>query len=251
MDTSANAMDVELTAGSDSTVSVRDVGYRYGDGPPVLGHVSFEVSRGECLGIVGISGVGKTTLLKLLSGELSPTTGTIRRGALRVGLVSQDYALLPHLTAHGNIELVLRREDGFPRRLLPDGAARAQAQALLTSVGMAGHAEVRPAQLSGGQRQRVAIAQAIAQHAGLLLMDEPFGALDVETRDQLQQLLIATIKAGNLAVILVTHDLEEALYVCDRILLVQPNPRQGASVQEFRMVGTATRTPELNPPMPS
>ena len=210
---------------------------------PILQNVDLRLLPGEIVSLIGPSGAGKTTLLKLLSGELEPDRGSVRRSG-EVALVAQDYTLFPHLDAMGNVELVLRRREGLSR-LFPDTTIQEKARNLLTRVGLAGFEHHKPAQLSGGQRQRVAIAQALAQKASLLLMDEPFGALDLHTREQMQLLLIDMARQSGMSIVLVTHDLEEALFCSDRIFYIPPHHQVVKMVEEYVVLGNVERIPAL------
>jgi NitT/TauT family transport system ATP-binding protein len=196
-------------------------------GRPILRDVSFAVRRGELVCVIGASGSGKTTLLRLLAGLLAPTTGTVRLGGRAVegpsrdvAVVFQDYsrALLPWRTAAGNVSLALEAI-GVP------AAERASRIApLLAKVGLADHAHKYPAQLSGGMQQRLQIARSLAQDPSVLLMDEPFGALDAMTRQSLQDEMLRIAAERQATVLFVTHDLEEALYLGDRVVSLQSNP---------------------------
>jgi len=175
----------------------------------------------EFLGLLGPSGCGKTTLLRALAGLVRPDSGTIEfdgTGEPSYGIVFQDYSLLPWLTARENIELGLRLQYvAKPRRA-------AASERLLKSLNLEDAAHLFPHQLSGGMRQRVAIARAFAPAPELLLMDEPFGALDAFTREDLQEALTALYESEPKTIIFVTHDIEEALLLCDRICVLTPRP---------------------------
>ena len=199
-------------------------------GREVLSPTSFDVARGEFVCIVGPSGCGKTTLLRAASGLLSPASGEVLRNGHRVtepsrevAFVFQDYgrALLPWRTVEGNIALAL--EAAGVRKL----AHAARIQDVLSKVGLLKHAQKFPAQLSGGMQQRVQIARCLAQQPQVLMMDEPFGALDALTRQSLQDELARLVLNDGLTVLFVTHDLEEALYLGDRVVALQANPGPG------------------------
>jgi len=201
----------------------------------IIDGLSFAVAPGEFACVVGPSGCGKTTLLRLVSGLLSPNGGEVRRfGALvegpsrEVAIVFQDYgrALLPWRTAAGNIGLALEAI-GLSRR---ERAARVGA--LLDKVGLAGHGDKYPGQLSGGMQQRVQIARCLAQEPRILLMDEPFGALDALTRQALQDEIARLVKESGATTLFVTHDLDEAIYLGDRVFALQANPGRLADVIE-------------------
>ena len=198
----------------------------------VLDGIDLELRRGEFVCVVGPSGSGKTTLLRLLSGLQPATTGTVfhqgtvQNGPARgVAIVFQDYAhaLLPWRTAAGNVSLALEAA-GLPRAQRADRIA-----ALLATVGLAAHADHFPAQMSGGMQQRLQIARCLAQDPDVLLMDEPFGALDAMTRQKLQDEILRIVAASGVTAFFVTHDLEEAIYLGDRVVALEPNPgRVGA-----------------------
>jgi ABC-type nitrate/sulfonate/bicarbonate transport system ATPase subunit len=202
-------------------------------GKCVVDQLSFTVATGEFACVVGPSGCGKTTLLRLVTGLLSPTRGEVRRlgewvhGPSRdVAIVFQDYvrALLPWRTAAGNIALALEAM-GMPRH---ERAERITI--LLDKVGLTGHGDKYPAQLSGGMQQRVQIARCLAQGPRILLMDEPFGALDALTRQALQDEIAALVRDSGATALFVTHDLDEAIYLGDRVFALDANPGRLADV---------------------
>jgi NitT/TauT family transport system ATP-binding protein len=205
-------------------------------GRPILQDIGFAVGRGEFVCVIGASGCGKTTLLRLLAGLLSPTLGSVRLGGRHVAgpsrdvaIVFQDYgrALLPWRTAAGNVSLALEAvrvpASERSRRIAP----------LLDKVGLGDHAEKYPAQLSGGMQQRLQIARSLAQDPSVLLMDEPFGALDAMTRQSLQDEVLRLAAERRATVLFVTHDLEEALYLGDRVIALYSNPGRIARVMEI------------------
>jgi len=212
----------------DPVVSWRDVSKVYPDGHRALDGVTLDVGRGEALALLGTSGSGKTTLLKTVNRLVTPTGGAVLvRGkattnwdpiALRrsIGYVIQEAGLMPHLDCLANVGLV-------PRLL---GKPRAERQAIaedrLRLVGLdpSRFASLRPHQLSGGQRQRVGVARALASEPDLILMDEPFGALDPITRREIQEEFRALRKRLGTTVVLVTHDVREAARIADRIALM-------------------------------
>jgi NitT/TauT family transport system ATP-binding protein len=212
-----------------AALRVDSVSKTYGHGAasvPALDRVDLEVGAGEFLCIVGASGCGKSTLLNLIAGLDQPSAGRIdARG--RVALMFQDAALFPWLTVSGNIELALRLR-GVARR----ERAR-QAEQLLHTVHLDGFGHRRPHELSGGMRQRVALARAFAQDADILLMDEPFGALDAMTRDLLHHELERLWEDRSLSVVFVTHNVREAARLADRVVLLSSRP--GRVVAEFEV----------------
>lgn len=196
-------------------------------GREILSPTSFEVARGEFVCIIGPSGCGKTTLLRAAAGFLSPSGGaSLRHGkpitgpSREVAFVFQDYgrALLPWRTVAGNISLALEAA-GVPARERPDRIAK-----VLDTVGLSAHAAKFPAQLSGGMQQRVQIARCLAQEPELMMMDEPFGALDAMTRESLQDEVSRLVQSTGLTVLFVTHDLEEAIYLSDRVIALRATP---------------------------
>jgi NitT/TauT family transport system ATP-binding protein len=193
----------------------------------VLSDVSFDVAAGEFLCVVGPSGCGKTTLLRLLAGLLPLTGGEIRvdgepvRGPSRErAIVFQDYskALLPWRSVAGNVALSLEA-CGVPE---PEKSSRVDA--LIAKVGLEHAARQFPSQLSGGMQQRVQIARALAQDPKVLLMDEPFGALDAITRQALQDEVTRLAAEHGTTVVFITHDLEEAIYLGDQVIVLAANP---------------------------
>jgi molybdate transport system ATP-binding protein len=205
---------------------------------PIPFEVEFALAAGELLALVGPSGSGKTTVLRTIAGLVRPPRGRIscqgecwfdagagiwlKPQARRVGLVFQDYALFPHLTAAENIAIALG-DCGVPE-------PRAKARALLGAVHLQGLEDRRPDQLSGGQRQRVALARALAREPKALLLDEPFSAVDQMTRERLKVELVALRASLKMPIVLVTHDLEEALALADRICVLY----RGRSLQTGR-----------------
>lgn len=196
-------------------------------GRQILSPTSFTVNRGEFVSIIGPSGCGKTTLLRAAAGFLLPGNGVVRRhghpvaGPSReVAFVFQDYgrALLPWRTVRNNVSLALEAA-GIAAVERPARIAK-----VLDTVGLAAHADKFPAQLSGGMQQRVQIARCLAQEPELMMMDEPFGALDAMTREGLQDEVARLVRSTGLTVLFVTHDLEEAIYLSDRVIALRTNP---------------------------
>lgn len=196
-------------------------------GRTIVADIGFTVARGEFVSVIGASGCGKTTLLRLLAGLIAPSHGKVRLDgrpvttpSRQVALVFQDYgrALLPWRTATGNVSLALEAM-GVPPAERPQRIA-----ALLAKTGLAGHADKYPSQLSGGMQQRLQIARSLAQDPAVLLMDEPFGALDAMTRQALQDEVLRIVAERGATVLFVTHDLDEALYLGDRVVVLDANP---------------------------
>ena len=226
---------------ADALISVEGLSYTVGTGAApldVLQGISFEVREREFVSIVGASGCGKTTLLRLIGGLLRPTQGTVRfrgqpvtRPSQELAIVFQDYgkALLPWRTVAGNVELALEARR-VPRREWPPIVER-----LLTQVGLADRARAFPLQLSGGMQQRLQIARCLAQAPQVLLMDEPFGALDAMTRQALQDEVARLSAESGTTVVFVTHDLEEAIYLGDRVMAMESRPGRIGEVVDIEL----------------
>ena len=191
---------------------------RDGSRPAVLEDVSLTVAQGEFVSLLGASGCGKSTLLSLVAGLETPTSGAVSTPGGRAALMFQESALFPWLTAGQNIELALRLR-GVPR-----GERRSEADRLLELVHLSGQHRTRVHELSGGMRQRVALARALAQDARILLMDEPFAALDAITRDVLHDELTRVWEETGLAVVFVTHNVREAVRLGQRVELMSSRP---------------------------
>ena len=199
----------------------------------VLDHIDLSVADGEFLSIVGPSGCGKTTLLRLLAGLTSPSSGevlaegkTITGPSRDRAIVFQDYSrsLLPWRSVWTNVGLAFEGQ-GISR-----AARKTRSYALLEQMGLAQVGEYFPGQLSGGMQQRVQIARCLAQQPRVMLMDEPFGALDALTRQTLQDEISRLAKEQRVTVVFITHDLEEAIYLGDRVVALAPNPGRVAEM---------------------
>ena len=212
-------------------MSMQRVNLSYGTSSPerrlILENITLDVREGEFLCIVGPSGSGKTTLLRMLAGLVKPTAGEVRfRDQVVSGpsreraIIFQDYskALLPWRTVAGNIALSLEAEGIRPADQQPIVAA------LLAKMGIIRAASQFPGQLSGGMQQRVQIARCLAQRPKILLMDEPFGALDAMTRQALQDEILILSSEQQMTVVFITHDLEEAIYLGDRVVVLGDTP---------------------------
>ncbi|KUL39338.1 sulfate ABC transporter ATP-binding protein [Streptomyces sp. NRRL F-4489] len=193
----------------------------------VLDDISIDVAPGEFVCLLGASGCGKSTLLNLVAGLDAPSEGTIETPGGRPALMFQEHALFPWLTAGRNIELALRLR-GVPR-----AERRPEAERLLELVRLKGAYGKRVHELSGGMRQRVAMARALAQDSQLLLMDEPFAALDAITRDVLHDELTRIWQETNLSVLFVTHNVREAVRLGERVVLLSSRP--GRVAREWRV----------------
>ncbi len=197
------------------------------EGREILSPTSFTVARGEFVCIIGPSGCGKTTLLRAAAGFVAPSSGCVKRNGVvvtqpsrEVAFVFQDYgrALLPWRSVANNVSLALEAA-GVPKAERP-----ARIQTVLQTVGLTAHADKFPAQLSGGMQQRVQIARCLAQQPDVIMMDEPFGALDAMTRENLQDEVSRLVREQGLTVLFVTHDLEEAIYLSDRVIALRTGP---------------------------
>lgn len=205
-------------------LTLTDVGVTFPDGQEeVLAGVSFNVPAGAFVALVGTSGVGKSTLLRVIGGLLPPTTGTVlldgtppMESSEPVGIVFQRDNLMPWRTVVENINL--------PLEINPPPPGDAPVAGVLELVGLSGYGNSYPAQLSGGMAQRVAIARALVQRPDLLLLDEPFGALDALTRERMAQELLRIWEAMPVTVILVTHSIGEAVLLADEVLVMNGRP---------------------------
>ncbi|MGQ4615354.1 ATP-binding cassette domain-containing protein [Nocardia sp. R7R-8] len=227
---------IDAPASTGMRLDITGVRIAYG-GEPVLDGLNLSIAPGEILVVVGKSGCGKSTLLRAIAGLRTPEGGAVLADGDHVSgpaadraLVFQDDALLPWRTVRQNIELALRLS-GTPR-----AQRRATALHWVDEVGLTGYADYLPRDLSGGMRQRVQLARSLAAAPRAVLMDEPFGALDTQTRETMQRLLIQTWRAHPTTIVFVTHDLDEALLLGDRIavlgggtlraLVPVPSPRE-------------------------
>ncbi|ORA16066.1 ABC transporter ATP-binding protein [Mycobacterium arosiense] len=209
-------------------MQLTEVTKQYGRGRSAvsaLDRITLTVAAGEFVCVVGASGCGKSSLLSLIAGLDQPSAGEVDIFERRVALMFQQPALFPWLTSAANVELALRA------RAVPRPQRRQRTAGLLQAVGLADFADKRPHQLSGGMQQRVALARALAQDADVLLMDEPFGALDALTRDRLHEELERIVDERGLTVVFVTHNVREAVRLADRVVLLSPRP--GRVVEEF------------------
>ncbi|MGS0685773.1 ABC transporter ATP-binding protein [Nakamurella sp. GG22] len=200
-----------------------------------LDNVSLSVAPGEFVCLLGASGCGKSTLLNLISALDKPTSGTVRTTG-RPALMFQESALFPWLTAGQNIALALKYA-GVPRK-----QTKARIDELLDLVRLSGHADRRVHELSGGQRQRVALARALAQNSSVLLMDEPFAALDAITRDVMHDELTRVWKATGNSIVFVTHNVREAVRLGQRVVLLSSRP--GRVVRDWKVDIKGPRTIE-------
>ena len=231
-------------------IALHDIRLRYG-ATPILDGVSIDIAAGEFVVVVGASGSGKTSLLRLAAGFLQPDRGTVAidgtpitaPGAERA-VVFQDDALFPWLNVRDNV--------AFPLKLRGDRARRAKADAQLAAVGLAGYGDRRLWELSGGQRQRVGLARALIIAPAFLLMDEPFAALDALTRAQMQQALLEVWSRTRQGVLFITHDIDEALLLATRIVVLGGRPATVADTVDTRfaqrlLAGEPVRAVRLDP----
>jgi NitT/TauT family transport system ATP-binding protein len=229
------AAAAETTAGVTSMLSVRHVERTFaGSATPILHDFSLDVAPGEFVSVIGPSGCGKTTLLRIVGGLLSPTTGEVYvAGSLSLGpstdkaIVFQHFNLFPWRTVEANAAF------GLDIQGVPKAERLRRTAEYLKLMGLTGYENHFPSQLSGGMRQRVGIARALAVEPRILLMDEPFGALDALNREYLQGELQKIAEARTLTVLFVTHSIDEAIYLSDRIVVMGTRP--GRIVNEFRV----------------
>ncbi len=229
-----------------SALEVRDLGKvfaREGQSVEALRDVSLTVEAGEFVTILGPSGCGKSTLLHIIGGFEPPTRGEVRVGGVPVrkpgrdrGMVFQQATLFPWKNALQNVAWSYE-VDGVPKR-----EARAKASDLLDMVGLSGFADAYPGELSGGMRQRAALARTLALEPQVLLMDEPFGALDAQTREVMQEELNRIWHEAGLTVVFITHDIYEATFLGDRVLVMSPRP--GRIIEDIPIDLPRPRGPE-------
>jgi len=188
-------------------------------------NISFDIKKGELIAIVGPSGCGKSTILRCISGLLQPTSGTIMIGDKQCttagsdrGMVFQDFALFPWRSVRQNIQF------GLEIAGVSIDERRERCDRYLKAMGLEEFGDARVHELSGGMKQRVGIARAMIMHPAVILMDEPFGALDAQTRNILQESLVNVLKNSDRTIVFVTHSVDEALYLADRVLILSKRP---------------------------
>jgi ABC-type nitrate/sulfonate/bicarbonate transport system ATPase subunit len=229
------------------------VTFAYAGQAPVFQDFSWHVSAGEAWAVIGPSGCGKSTLLYLIAGLRQPSAGRLAvdgwpvpRPRASTGLILQDYGLLPWATVRENVALVMRMGRFYrdksdagegPRPYPRAGITEAQVDDWLARLGIADLRDKYPAQISGGQRQRTAIARSLLQQPNLLLMDEPFSSLDALTREDLQRLTVELRQETGVTPVVVTHNIEEAVYLGQRILVLGSAPTTEAHVIENPAAG--------------
>jgi NitT/TauT family transport system ATP-binding protein len=225
LDTLRRRHVVDTAPVDSAAVVVEGLTKRFGRGPVILDDVSLRVAPGEFLCILGASGCGKSTLLNLVAGLEQATAGHVDVPGHKPSLMFQEPALFPWLTAGENVELALKL------RGIGKAERKDETQRLLALVRLEGAGDKRPHELSGGMRQRVAMARALAQDSKVLLMDEPFAALDAITRDVLHDELTRIRQEVGATVLFVTHNVREAVRLGDRVILLSSRP--GRVVNEF------------------
>jgi NitT/TauT family transport system ATP-binding protein len=225
------AMQPATTSAGEELLVVESVTKSYGQSgdeeKTVLQDVSFTTRKGEFLTVVGPSGTGKTTLLRCIAGLVGPDSGSVRlngkvidKPPAKLAVVFQDYSrsLMPWLSVLANVTLPLRSA-GLSR-----AEQRERGEAALQAVGLADSGRLHPWQLSGGMQQRVAIARAIAYQPEAMLMDEPFASVDAQTRADLEDLILGVREQLDVTILLVTHDIDEAVYLADRVIVLKGRP---------------------------
>ncbi len=236
-------------------LSIHEVTFAYPDQPPIFERFSWHVATGDTWTVLGPSGCGKSTLLLLLAGLLQPQEGTVElhnksleRPRPSTGLILQDYGLLPWATLRENVALGLRirRFYGPDGRHAPntghlaESDAEARVDHWLHRLDIVNVADKTPGQVSGGQRQRTAIGRALVLEPDLLLMDEPFSALDAPTRENLQMVTLGLCAEANLTIVLVTHSVEEAAFVGQHTLLLAGPPNHEPRILENQHLPSTT-----------
>jgi NitT/TauT family transport system ATP-binding protein len=222
-----------------SKINIRNLYAEYGEKGKkflALEGVSFFVDDGEFVSVIGSSGCGKSTLLSILQGLKAPTSGSVEIDGKPIngtgtdrGVVFQHYSLFPWMTASGNVAFGIKQS----RKDLKRRQRYALAREFLDRVGLTGFYNKYPHQLSGGMQQRVAIARALAMNTDILLMDEPFGAIDAKNRTAMQELWLKLWENDRKTVVFVTHDIDEAIFLSDKIILLTNNP--GRVFKEIRV----------------
>ena len=231
-------------------LELSQVEYAYNGTFTALRDVSFKAAAGEFVSIVGPSGCGKSTLLDLIDGLAHPTRGEVKIAGRRVerpgadrAMVFQAHGLLPWRTVTGNIAFALEASEREALRREAPAARRERIARLIDLVGLKGFADFYPGALSGGMRQRVNLARALAVEPDILLMDEPFAALDAQTRDIMQVELLRVWQARQATVLFVTHSIQEAVFLADRVVVISGRP--GTVKREIAIDLPRPRQPEV------
>ncbi len=225
--------------GAQSFLQVRDLQKQYGDAKPIFRGVNFDIERGEFVCIIGHSGCGKTTILNILAGLDAASSGTVVMDGREVagpsldrGVVFQSHALMPWLTVLNNIAFAVKsRWPDWSRDKI-----NAHCQKYIDLVRLSGNEQKKPSQLSGGMKQRVGIARAFAIQPKMLLLDEPFGALDALTRGTIQDELLSICAETRQTVFMITHDVDEAILLADKIMLMSSNTETGPAARIAKIV---------------
>jgi NitT/TauT family transport system ATP-binding protein len=227
-----------MSAGANQ-IEIRNVSKEFegrGGTTVALQNVSFDVASNEFVCVVGPSGCGKSTILNIIAGLTEPSSGTVKVGGKEIsgpgkerGVVFQQYALFPWKTVVENVEFGLKFQE------IPKGERRQIAEKYLELVGLKDFRDAYPKELSGGMKQRVAIARAYAVNPEVLLMDEPFGALDAQTRVQLQENLLTTWENERKTCFFITHDVEEAVFLAQRIVIMSARPGRLKEIIEVNL----------------
>jgi NitT/TauT family transport system ATP-binding protein len=248
-----SAPGASTALGARALVELRDVALAYGRGGTLaVEHLGLDIAEGELLAVVGPSGCGKSTLMKLVSGLARPTQGSVSvaggpvtKPLKIVGMAFQNPTMLPWLTIRQNVMLPLKIVEPFKSQFREKRKTefRARADALLATVGLAQFADKRPWQLSGGMLQRASLCRALIHNPKLLLLDEPFAALDQFTREELWLVLQELWMAKRPTVVLVTHDLREATFLASRIVVMKARP--GTIVRERKIAFARPRGIDL------
>jgi NitT/TauT family transport system ATP-binding protein len=230
----------------DGLLEIRGVGKSYagsGGEKIVFQDINFRVSKGELVAIVGPSGSGKSTLLRIILGQETPSSGEVLLDAtplgypdVRRGIVPQHYGLFPHLTVMENLMLGDRLTHPWPAWRKNYRTLRDHAEQFLRAADLVEHRDKYPHELSGGQQQRAAVMQALLKDPAIVLMDEPFGALDPGTRERMQVFLLALWEEREKTILFVTHDLEEAVFLAPRIVALSPYEWETKTVGISRIV---------------
>lgn len=240
-------MNVQPAMEAKGLIELRDVGVVFGgNGTAVdaVSHVSLNVAPGEFVSLIGPSGCGKSTLLNIVAGFVKPTSGVVQVDGKEIegpsadrGVVFQQYSLFPWLKVRENVEFGLRM------RGVPAGQREVSARTLLGLAGLLAFENHYPDQLSGGMKQRVGIVRALATSPQVLLMDEPFGALDAQTRVVMQEILTNMWQQFRLSVLFITHDIEESIFLSDRVFVMTARP--GRIKAEIPVPLPRPRTPAM------
>jgi NitT/TauT family transport system ATP-binding protein len=230
-----------MPGNADAKIEVERLSHRYtrnGEIVSALDEVSLAIAPGELVSIVGPSGCGKTTLLSIIAGFLQPTAGDVRVAGARVsapgrdrGVVFQSFALFNWLTVQENIEF------GPRMRGVPAAERRARSEQLLAMVGLTRFRNRYPYELSGGMKQRTAIVRSLANDPEILLMDEPFGALDAQSREMMQEELVRIWKSSGKTILFVTHSIDEAIFLSSRVIVFTYRPGRIKHVLPVELAG--------------